>query len=111
MTGNITPWLVLAGIVAATFVAKGYIRLPMFLMKATPKSFPTATQATPAAASYALGLALAQAIRAEAQAAMEDKVARDAMAAIHDTFTAPFSAPAPAPAGPEAAKPVAPPTV
>lgn len=105
MSGNPLPWIVLAAIVAATLVMKGYVKFP-----SGRPAFPSAASTVQSVASsptvdvdalaklgsFSLGLAFAKAVRAEAESTLAHTIARQAGESIHATFTAPFSPPAPA---------------
>jgi hypothetical protein len=110
MTGNPLPWIVLSAIVAVTLVLKGYVKFPSS-RTAAPSTGPATTvqsldpfathgpvdiDALVKVGSYALGVAFAKAVRAEAEMSLACTVARDAETEIRSRFTAPFKSPAPA---------------
>lgn len=119
MTGNLMPWIILAAVVLATLTYKGYFKLPSApAVPPGPSSVGTTWAMSHSApsesnidglaklGSYVLGLALARAVRSEAEATIGGTFAREAAEALHAKFTAPFSAPAPAPtAGPAGGPP------
>lgn len=105
MTGNPTPWIVIAAIVLVALYFKGHLKLPA--TKPANVNLPGPTALAPSGpavdvdglvklGSYVLGLAFAKAVRIEAESSLAGKIARDAGEAIHKQFTDPFSVPAPA---------------
>ncbi len=95
MTNNLTPYVVLAALVAASLIWKGYLKLPIQVPSAHPPE-ERCRSSSPKLGSDVLGLAFAKAKRREAEDGLAEQIARQAGASIHATFTAPFS---PAPAG------------
>ena len=109
MTNNLAPYIVLAAIVAASLVWKGYFKFPSLAKAASnpgPSNLANGLESPSAVdidslvklGSDTLGLAFAKAVRAEAESAVGGQFAREAAEALHAKFTAPFS---PAPAGPD----------
>lgn len=122
MTGNLTPYLVLAATVAATLAWKGYIKLPgLPVGQATPRladpcgpnQFAPSglTSSSPKRyrnlidevvteyGSHTLGLAFAKAVRREADEDMLARIAQGAGQDIARKFSDPFSSPVPASGG------------
>lgn len=117
MLANPMPWIILSAAVVVTLFFKGHLKLPVARAASqlrsvmTPTASPTNTVDVDALAklgSHVLGVALAKAVRAEAEATIAFKMASDATAAIHATFTSPFSQPAPA--GPDPSQAGGPPS-
>lgn len=125
MTDNLTPWLVLAAIVALTLVWKGYIRLPTSLSGgsnnkaiavpiAVPMGYPPSNLENPARgamspalndsdlldgfSAWQLGIAFAKAAKREAEHGLAQNIANSHLNDMMATFQGPFSVPSAPPA-------------
>lgn len=101
MTGNLMPWIIMALIVLASLIWKGYVKMPPFSRH--PQAMPPAGPAplVPGGPSIStstyLGVLFAQAVRREAEEEIAGLIAKQAQDSIKATFQAPFSPPAASP--------------
>lgn len=105
MSANPLPWFIIASVVLLMLAMKGHLKFPAFPHAASPSPSASAVNALDALVSrpdvnelaklgsYALGIAFAKSIRAEAETALAHKIAQEAGEAIHAKFTDPFSPP------------------
>src|SRR5215208_5447618 len=105
MSGNPTPWIVLAGVVAVVLYLKGYLKVPAALKAPTADQPSQFNFQSPGPRpeflqddlskynSHVLSVAFASAVRREAEQEVAYTTARKAADDLRAQFTAPFLPP------------------